>query len=80
MNKKRPGKLVKCSDGRIGRTYNDEPAVKGKIRVHLFSRETAAVIFAKTQEQAQQPTNPAGDNEDKRLCDPTTLTVLGFAD
>ena len=78
--KRRPGILVKCQDGRIGRTYNDEPPLNGKVRVHLYSTATAAVIMAKTQQEAQQPTNPDQDEVTKRLCDPDTLRVIGFTD
>lgn len=79
MSRKRPGKLVQCQDGRIGRTYNDEPPLNGKIRVYLYSTATAAVIMTKTQQEAQQA---IGKDEEQvnRLCDPATLKVIGFAD
>ena len=79
MSRKRPGKLVKCQDGRIGRTYNDEASVNGKIRVYLYSVATAAVIMARTQKEAQQAIGK-DDEQINRLCDPATLQVIGFAD
>lgn len=35
--KKRSGKIVETKNGDIGKTYNDEPYINGKIRVYIGS-------------------------------------------
>lgn len=68
---RRPGYTVKCKDGAIGRTYNDEERVQGKIIVHVFAPSLAAFL---------DPKKTIGDCIKKRLCDPNTLTTIGMAD
>lgn len=68
---RRPGKLVKCKDGAVGRTYNDEEPVNGKIKVY---------VFAASQADLRKPKALVKDCITKRLCDPDTLKVIGYAD
>lgn len=83
--RKRPGKVVRCQDGRIGRTYNDEPFINGKVRVYLFPESARMAIDttkANMQNQGQIATRARKESKEpeRRLCDPATLKVIGFAD
>jgi hypothetical protein len=69
MTKHRPGKVVKCADGAIGRTYNDEMPHDGKLCVHILA------LDAKKLKDGPYIKTP-----ERRLCDPATLKVIGFAD
>lgn len=65
---KNPGKLVQTRDGSLGRTYNKEGLVNGKVMVHLLDKEKF------------QPKKDSSGNPIKLLCDPSTLTIKGFID
>lgn len=67
----RPGKVVKLRDGTIGRTYDNEEPVQGKIIVHVFNFKTADL---------KDPKKVISDCNKKLLCLPENLTVIGLAD
>lgn len=58
------GNLVKTKNGKFGRTYHVKGTINGKIPVYLF-----------------ESNNIDGKVSDKAiLCDPDSLTLLGFTD
>lgn len=65
---KNPGKYVRTAKGRLGRTYNSERPVQGKIIVHLLGSDLSVLRDANNGSSI------------KILCDPATLTVKGFVD
>lgn len=65
---KRPGYLVECKDGKVGRTFNNLPLVGGKVQVFVFAESREALHQGETIE------------EEKRLCSPENLKVIGFVD
>lgn len=52
--KKRPGLIVKTKTGLVGRTFNNEEKVNGKVKVYTENQQY--------------------------LCDPATLTIIGYID
>ena len=91
MNARRrqPGKVVVCKDGRVGRTYNSEPFVDGKVCVHLFPDSVRMALGATARQVDKAMTDAkvevtrtanAGKEAEKRLCDPDSLRVIGYAD
>lgn len=66
---RRPGYLVECKDGKIGRTYNDLPLHEGKVQVFVFADSREDLHNGKTI-----------DPPEKRLCDLKNLKIIGFID
>lgn len=65
---KNPGMLVETKDGKIGRTFNADPLINGKVKVYLLNEQTF---------------NPKRDNNGvplKLLCNPSTLKIKGYID
>lgn len=60
--------MVKTRRGFIGRTYNDEQWIDGKVPVHLLT------------EDRQIRMNPKTGQPLKLLCRPETLQIIGFID
>jgi hypothetical protein len=77
---KNSGYIVKCSNGRIGRTYHTEKVVDGKICVHLFSEKIGATLTATTNEDIENAKSLSDTPGEKILCDISSLTTIGMAD
>lgn len=67
--KSKPGRIVECKDGKIGRTYNHLPLVNGKVQVYIIADSHENLIKG----------NMLSESE-KRLCQPTELRIIGMAD
>jgi hypothetical protein len=67
-----PGNLVQTKSGKVGRTFNRDPEVDGKIPVYLAEDFTAKDIADGFE--------PKTFDGLKLLCVPSTLTVIGFID
>lgn len=66
---KRPGTIVEHEDGRIGRTFNDEKPLNGKVVVHWQTSQHY------TEENKDPKYSPTG-----HLIHPTKFKVTGFID
>jgi hypothetical protein len=64
---RQPGMLVITKSGKLGRTYNKEMPVKGKLIVHLLDDTFQPVLGL-----AGQPI--------KLLCEPASLILKGYID
>lgn len=73
--------MVRCHDGRLGRTYNTDRFIDGKVQVHVFSEIEQAKIQAETHRQGLKAyAMQTGKPPEKRLCAPESLTIVGFID
>jgi hypothetical protein len=66
-----PGTLVQTKSGKVGRTFNRDPEVDGKIPVYLSD------FNIKDFEEGYEPKIFNGP---KLLCSPGTLKIIGFID
>jgi hypothetical protein len=67
-----PGHLVQTKSGKVGRTFNRDPEVDGKIPVYLAEDFTPKDIADGFE--------PKTFNGPKLLCSPETLKIIGFID
>lgn len=78
---RRPGRIVECKDGKIGRTYNDLPLVPVQVSGAIEGvtvNKVQVFVFAESREDMHQ--GKTIDPMAKRLCLPSDLKIIGFAD
>lgn len=63
---KKPGMIVKTKSGSVGRTFNSEKPIMGKTPVYVATKTVNGA--------------PTEYSTHGLLCDPDTLTVIGFID
>lgn len=92
IQRRRKGYIVQCQDGRIGRTYHDEPTVDRKVRVYLYPQAVMLAkdadkitpaqknaLLAKAKLEATRLENRDKEPE-KRICNIENLKIIGFVD
>lgn len=73
---KNSGIIVQTKNGLLGRTFNNKLALDGKVAVYLYKTievENDGTIDATRLSEQELQEMPI-------LCDPETLTVLGYID
>ena len=69
------GRIVRTKTGELGRTFHKEDLINGKIKVHI-----ADTVKTQKLPNGDEVDVPITFNGAKKLCDPMSLTFIGFID
>ena len=82
---RRPGRIVECKDGKIGRTYNDlplvtVPATPSRQGEELPPTVSKVQVFVFAESREDMHVGKLISPPENRLCLPTDLKIIGYAD